>query len=203
MPFQSVPFCVEAVIQMTIDTQPGNNVLGYRKLSGYTQTDVDNLATSLDTFCGSDLIPLLNVASHYDSVLVRGLENIIDFTSSAATSAGVGTAGSHPISNNIAFVVTRRTPLAGRSARGRLYMGGLDDSHLATANSVTTTYANAAVAYVNALDAAAVALGWEAVIISRFSLGAKRLVAIATPGVVNSARNVFIDSMRRRLVRGH
>jgi len=203
MAFQTAPECAEAVIQATFGGKSVNNVLNFWFPGGYTQTDIDALANAVDGVVGTNGLPLYNNDVLYEDTLVRGLTDIVDMTAVDSTSTGAGTAGTGIMPANVSFVVTLRTGFTGRSARGRLYMLPLDAGAFDDINEVSTTYANAAVAFVEAIIAAAALVGWTAVVLSRFSGGVKRTAATHLTITDVVARNRISDSQRHRLPKGH
>lgn len=87
-----------------------------------------------------------------------------------------------------ATVISLRTGRAGRSFRGRLFIGGTPDNVLVN-GLVDATYRNALAEGVESfLDAVATENGCQAVILSYFSAGQPRLSAVATP--INSVLSV-------------
>ena len=203
MSFQSAPNCAEAVLQATIGSQQIANVLNFWKPTGYDQADLDALSNAVDARVGSDYLPLVSSGVSYNQTLVRGLENIIDLQSADGTNAGPGTAAGTGIPANNTFCITLRTGLTGRSARGRFYAWPTVASNYTAPSLLSVTYANALVAFLDAVQVDAFALGWNFVVLSRYSLGAKRTVAIHNNVIANVARNLIGDSQRHRLPRGH
>jgi hypothetical protein len=203
MPFQSVPETVELVIRGDIGGQTIANVIGFRKTGGYVQADLDALAILSDAQVGSDYLPLISSGVNYDSVLVRGLENIIDLSSTENTNAGPGTASGTGIPANNTFCVTLRSLYTGRSARGRFYAWPTIATNYSAPSVLSSTYGNAVVTFLNNLKTGAATAGWSMVIISRFSLGVKRPVGVTTNVTTIAYRNLIGDSQRHRLPRGH
>lgn len=202
MPFIPIPDSVEIVINGSCGGQAIANVVGARR-AGYVQADIDALASAVDSWVATDYLPLVNNAVTYDNVHVRGLQGIIDIESVDGTSTGPGTASGTGMPANASFVITLRTGHTGRSARGRFYMWPYSSAHLQTTQTVTTTYANAAAAAVTSLLTTIAGAGFIPVIISRRTLNAPRLVGLTTNIISATARNVDVDSMRHRLLRGH
>lgn len=203
MPFQSVPNCAEAVIKATVDGVNVFNVLNFWFPSGYGQSDIDNLASAVDDIWGTNILPHLHTSYLYAGTFVRGLANIVDLQGQDLTNAGAGAEGGDSFPNNVAFVLTLYTGHTGRSARGRMYIGGIPASKTATQNTLDATYAGILVTDMLGMITAALAVGWQMTVVSRQSLGAVRPVGINT--VVSSivARNLVLDSQRRRLPTGH
>lgn len=203
MPFQSAPDCAEAVIHALANTQPIVNRLNFKFASGYTQTDIDNLAAAVDAAMASHYLPICSSSVAYSHVHVRGLTNIIDLESDNATSAGSGSAGASSVAANVTLCVTLHTGFTGRSARGRFYGFPTVDGSLTSILAFTGAYVTALEDVVAAIFANASAANWTPVVLSRFSGGVKRTTAVATTITNATARNALIDSQRGRLAAGH
>lgn len=203
MAFQSAPNMAEAVIQGSMGGKAVYNILNFQKPGGYDETDILALATLVDLWWGTDLVPLLNVGYAYVQTLARGLENLNDYEATVSDTAGSGTVTGGPAGNNAALCLTHRSGLTGRSARGRTYIGGIPASVMLSATTVTTTFVNDIVnAFDNILSVASAA-GWVFSVLSRYSGGAPRTTAVHFPIVSIEARNNEIDSQRGRLLTGH
>jgi len=204
MAFQSVPGCAEAVIRFTSDGKEMVNVLGFRSISGsYTLADLQNLATAIDDAVATYYLPLVSNAVDYVLTEARGLEFEADQVATENTGAGPGTAGGNDLPSNVSLCITHRTGYTGRSARGRTYLVPTDISNLTSPKQFTLTYADDAVAMMNAIQTAAFSFSWAFCIISRFSAGVKRTEGIFTLVTSNVHRNRLIDSQRGRLANSH
>lgn len=203
MPFQPAPDCAEAVIQGEIAGVNLANVLNFKFPGGYSQADIDNLAAAIDNSVGANYLPILAAAVTYNNTLVRGLANIIDFTASNSVSTGTGGVAGATNPNNVSLVCTIRTGLTGRSARGRFYAMPMSSASLSATNTFSATITSGLEAFLADILAVTSAIGWQFSVLSRFSGGARRASAIATPVTVSVCRNGLVDSQRHRLPRGH
>jgi hypothetical protein len=130
MPFHAIPLTVKFVIEGQADGQDVINVLHY-KYVGAAPT-----AVALDAFITSWKTAHLAqwLACHSSGYLILGFEctDIASAAGARATQAlstgNVGTVGSPLLPNNVALAVSWRTGLAGRTNRGRTFMGGLPAS---------------------------------------------------------------------------
>lgn len=117
--------------------------------------------------------------------------------SSGLPHAGTNTGQALP--NNVAFCISLRTGLTGRSARGRWYQGGLTEDQV-TGNDLT---AGAVTSYVAALDnllSAISAAGGQAAIVSYFANGVLRPGGpVYFPITDALAVDSTVDSQRGRL----
>jgi hypothetical protein len=203
MAFQSCPFIVEAVVLGTIGAKTVANVLHFQRLSGYNQEQVDTLADSIGGTIGALYPGLIHAGVTVVSVQVRGLQDIIDLTSTSAIAAGTGTLTGESMPSNQSLAVKFTTGKTGRSARGRVYMFPTSTDSYAGVNELDAGYTNAAISlWTNVFDDARTD-GWTPVVLSRFSANAKRLLGIGTEITGISLTNSTNDSQRGRLPKGH
>lgn len=201
MAFQSVPQCAEAVVEGTVNGVAVVNVLTFAILSSsYTQADIDDLASAVDAWFATEVLPNLSNQCTYNNTHVRGLENVNDFEADDATGAGAGGTAANLLPGQVTFAVKYTTGLTGRSARGRSYIWGLPVTILGTNENMMATGAAQAFAdlfaeiptYVNAE-------GWNHVVVSRFTGGAQRPSGIYFPITGYGFTDERVDTQRRRL----
>jgi len=110
-----------------------------------------------------------------------------------------GTSAVDPLPFNCAHCVSFRTANRGRSGRGRNYVMGLSDSE-AAASAIQTTRLNLDVnAYAALVGAGTFVAGLQFCVVSRYSGGAPRSVALIQPITSVLSVDATIDSQRRRL----
>lgn len=198
MAFQSVPQTAEAVVRYT-----NNGVISSLTFYGlyptaYDQTAIDDLAAAVDGWAGTDLRSILAQETAYTTTSVRGLENAVDFFSVNATGAGIGSTTGEQLPGLVAFAVKRITGLAGRSARGRVFLPVPQNDLGSDENQVAGARVTAYVAALNVLRADMLLAGWTEVVVSRYTLGAARPVGVTYPVTNYLATDTFIDTQRRR-----
>lgn len=110
----------------------------------------------------------------------------------------VGTGGTATLPNSVSLVVSFRTEGRGRSSRGRNYLFGLTEG-VVTGNTVSDTYANAALAFFDDWAAALGAGELAQVVVSRRTDGADRVTALVQPVTARVYTDQWIDAQRRRL----
>lgn len=114
------------------------------------------------------------------------------------TSTKVGGGGTDTLPNNAAVVVSLRTPFRGRSYRGRAYMGGLANTTLETATTISSAFATQLLGYFDDLMTTIHAYGYDVAVASKQHNG-----AVTNPAVVNLVTDLVVDtlfdSQRRRL----
>jgi len=121
-------------------------------------------------------------------------------TATSTNTPQTGYSASHALPNEVALCVTERTGLAGRSQRGRLYLGGiplnatdgvdlnrLESAHIGTANSAAASFL-----------AAMISDDVTPVVTSYFHDKAPRALAQNTE-IVSMFVNGRLDSQRRRM----
>lgn len=109
-----------------------------------------------------------------------------------------GNVGGFALPNEVSYCISLRSANRGRSARGRWYMLGLADGQLADTNNVTSAYATAAAASLQAL-VTAINASWQAVIVSYRSAGVPRPGGPVYFPIVNAVTvDTVLDSMRKR-----
>ncbi len=79
----------------------------------------------------------------------------------------VGTATGDALPRGTALCVTLRTARAGRSYRGRTYLGGFGEGDNDTDASASSTLVTLGVAFLTAVQAAMAASGWQMAVLSR------------------------------------
>jgi len=120
-------------------------------------------------------------------------------SSSNADNAGAGTDSDDALPNSVSLCLTVRTAFTGRSARGRIFAMAPTVVQAPVPNFVTTGYRDAIVAAYEACRTRITSLGYQMVVVSRFSGGAPRAVGITFPVTSIVARNLRLDSQRGRM----
>jgi hypothetical protein len=201
MAFQSVPECAVAAIQTVCNGAPIYNILNFRATSGsYNQTAIENLALAVASWYLGEMLPLLNPALTALQVVVRGLENENDFQATQTMGSAAGGGSGNPVPNNVAYVIKFLSGLTGRSARGRMYVGGFGVGALDTNERfITSTYRTALIDAIEELPNAVGAVNWQHVVVSRQSGGVKRPTGVWFPVTTYTTTDLRLDTMRRRI----
>jgi len=199
MPFQSVPDVAEAVVRFTVNTQPCTMTFYGELTGGYTQSDIDNLATLMDAWATAEFLPVVSSTLIYTGVNVKGLELLNDLQAFDATGTGAGAVGEAPMPNALAIAVTRRSALSGRSARGRVFWPLRVGMIAADENFILGAAATQVEDALNEISPAMIADNWVEVIVSRFSGGAARTTGVTFPIVSYGVHDFEIDTQRRRM----
>lgn len=164
---------------------------------------LNTLAAQIDITPASGLLADLSNQLSYVRTDVRGLDLENDLTATANANAGVGGVASYCTPPNVAFAVSKKSGLTGRSARGRVYLAGfpVNGAYLFSSSShqLTVAAAEAYRIHVDGFRNVINLLGvWDAVIVSRFNNGAKRTVAVTFPWTATTIHDRYLDTQRKR-----
>lgn len=199
MPYQRVPFTVQAEVRYVAGTIPFVNTLYFQKPGGYSETDVAEIADYVDVWASSGVIQLLSNTVSYTYTTVRGLDAENDFLVVADANGPVtGGSISPRLPMNVAICVSLRTGLTGRSARGRNYIGGLPEAEVSL-DTISSNLQNLIVTEYNALRTGAALIGWTQVVVSRYANGVKRATAVVFPTTAPLLADARVDTQRKRL----
>lgn len=201
MAFIPVPLTAQFNIRGTVNDVPMENVVAFRRLGG-TPWDATALVTAISSIIpawAANVTLELSTGYHALTVYARDLS-----TEAGAVAEGTfdpGTAGTvsgdaHP--GNVAVCITHRTGLAGRSYRGRTYIGGIPEV-MTVQNDITTAFQGDLLAAWNAFIGEMTSSGYEFVVVSRYNNNAPRVTGVATPVISSVIRDTLVDSQRRRL----
>lgn len=208
MPFVPVPGTAQVEAIYLLDGQICENVNYYFKDSAVTATDLATLLAAHNNAIQDHLLGALDGACSLERVVGRMIDTAdgivgIDVTGLPAT----GTSGDEPEPNNVTACVSLRTGRAGRSFRGRNYIVGLPDA-ATTGNTLTPTFRSIVLGYYDQLLALQADIGWQLVVVSRFSgftivdgkkVPTPRVEGIATAVTAAIFVDNTVDSQRRRL----
>lgn len=200
MAFQSVPETAEVV---TIYTQNDESIqMGFHAQfdGGYSQGDIDALADNVDARVATSFLPIQTADCEYVRTEARGLENVDDFFQQNFGAAGPGEIVSEGFPNMVTIAVQRNAGLTGRSSRGRVFWIGLSQVNMEDdENFITAATGTGIVAAVNSMAVTLGLSGWEPVIVSRFTLGAKREVGVTFPWINTLLVDLRVDTQKGRL----
>lgn len=152
-----------------VGTEGAVNVLGAQVTGGVTfnQALADAIGQTIKGAFTAQLGALMATSTHLVHVGVRDLRtpNQPEFLDSGATVAGTGTGDPMPAS--VAICVTLRTPKAGKSFRGRVYLSGWTEAEN-DANGQAAAAANtAAASFMNVIATGIPTSGLNLAVLSR------------------------------------
>ena len=201
MPFQPATEIAEVEIRMVLQGVPVENVLHFVSLTGfpYDAGTIQNLAQSALANWTTHVLPVQSTALSLNSVLAKDLSAEIAPMFEAFPLVPVtGSLTGPALPNQSALVLTKRSGLTGRSARGRLYHCGFTEDQIG-GNFVLDAYADAVN---NAYADFVQAMGdddHQMVILSRWQDGVLRPDGQAFNMISIGLRNNRVDSQRRRM----
>jgi hypothetical protein len=200
MAFQPAPRVAEVRINQRLHQQEVQNTLYFGGSVDWTAQSLEVLAGEIITWVGTQLyVPLSNELT-LASVECRDLttENA-PFFIGTPTVPVAGDVQLPALPGNCAFVISFRSGLTGRSARGRNYVAGIPEAQ-AAGNSVSQTLvADPLVAAYEALPGIAQQFGAVHVILSRQTANQQRPTAFGFVVTSYIYTDLFIDSQRGRL----
>jgi hypothetical protein len=174
------------------------NVFYLRKSSPIVSVDLTNVAASLKAWWNTYMKPGVPQALVFVGVKLRDMTTETGLQlDSPVVPPNVGAVVAQALPNNVAFVVSFRTGLTGRSTRGRVYNPGITEADTDLNNVTLAAAAAFSTAWLN-LNPAVVALNFVHVIASFYTGGLPRLGALTTP-VISYVSNTRVDTQRRRL----
>lgn len=199
MAFIPVPDTAEVRVEQRLFGQEVNNILHFARVGGWNAASLSQLATLVFGVWGNQVLPALSQDLTLETVNARdiSLQDGVQQQSPAGP-AVPGGINSPSLPGNVAFCITHRTGLVGRSRRGRTYVAGLAEQDV-TGNVLASGRANQIEAAFNALRATSNAQGFFFCVVSRYTANQPRVAGVTTPVTTSVARDQTVDSQRGRL----
>jgi hypothetical protein len=200
MPFIPTPLGLEVTIQQHVNSKDVVNVLHFAQASLLSEAGVVDLAASVADLFVSDVQPHMSGSWQFTGVKVRQLNDNDGIQIVNTPEAPITGARATDIApNNVALVLTKRTAAAGRSARGRIYIVGVELAP-SPSNLALSSWADAIViAWQAFLADVATANNIVHSVLSLHHNGVARTEGELFPVTSVSLRNKRVDSQRRRL----
>lgn len=162
-----------------------------------TSTDLANASAVAASWWSTNLRPLIQ----NNTVLRQTRATDISVEGGGQSIATVGTAGTNGgilVPLNAALVVSLRTAKRGRSYRGRIYLGGLEQTDLVSETDVAGAYVTSVLAAIAALQSQLDTNSFDLVVASK-----QHNKVVTNPAetneVIAATCDSHIDSQRRRL----
>lgn len=201
MAFQPVVRTAEAVVRFTANSVGCTMTFyGFFEAGNYNQGNLEDLASLMDAWADTNLVPRLSDEATYDGVNVRGLQNENDWEVFNNDNAAAGAVAFPAMPNSVCLAVKRSSAFTGRSARGRVYFplhSGMIDA--ANENLVDVTPVGNIVTALDAVRAGMDFYGWSESIVSRYANGVKRAAGVGFYVTGYSVVDRRVDTQRRRL----
>jgi len=182
------------------------NVLGGIVAGGYIndQTHANALDAAIKGHYTTSGLKALHAGTSV--LLAAGIRDVraanqVEYVGTNASVAGTG--GGDPLPNQVAAVVTLRTGSAGKSFRGRTYIGGANEAQNDAAGRIVAAYNTACVAFVTGVQSDMGAEGISLAVLSRPRFSAITPFPMTYPGTITLvtaivARDTEWDTQRRR-----
>jgi len=200
MPTVPTPNTACVHVRGTNDGQQTENTFFYELAGAVTQAALDALVVAISNAVVSEWIPLMPPGWSGRQIYAEDLTSGSGLQAFDNTIFGMpGEFDSDTLPNNDTLSIARKSALAGRSFRGRIYWQAMSSGYLVSQNRVASSAAISILNAIAALDEAAVLLDWTPVIVSLFSLGAPRAAGVTTPITAWQVVDTILDSRRRRL----
>lgn len=201
MAFQRVPNTAEIDVMYQQNVETVQNTFYARFGGAYSQANLDALAAAIDATVAAQWLPLQTLDCSFLNVEVKGLNAENDFVAATPLLSRPGLDVGEGLPNNVTVAVKKSSAFTGRSARGRTYWIGAPANKLDGIENffgpLYMTSVGLAVDFVRA--AINGAFNWQAVLVSRFTGGAKRPEGVTFDWLTSGAVNNAVDSQRGRL----
>jgi len=166
----------------------------------FSESDQDALADTVDTRFGAPMKTIMSNECAYEVTTCYDMRTSTGRVVQNADGAGTGTQTDDSLPLMSAMVVTLRTAERGRSARGRLYIGGLGEANF-DGGQYSLAAKNAVLGNLSVLKSYALDLGWTWVVASRQQDGVPLTAMVGRPITSQEMRNYRPGSQRRRVDR--
>lgn len=203
MPFQRVPNTLELQVRATVAAIPVMNSFYFTTSVTPTQEDCETLVALAADWWTSDWQPAMSGDYVMREMYARSLDSEIAPQATDDSMAGEFGALGSAQANNVSLAVARRSGFTGRASRGRIFIAGVPENQVDALNGVNGTYAALITDALDALTAAASVENMVAAIIHRVSAGVPLTTAVVFTLVEWAVVNLFVDSQRNRLPKGH
>jgi len=199
MTFIPTPSGIEVVINQTYFNEPVVNVLNVDGPSTINLSALEQVALIVTSWWLTSLAPNLSNAMALVDVTCRDI-SVVDgaIWVESPTGDATGEQTSPGLPASVALCITHRTARSGRSDRGRTYVCGMVEQ-LVTGNLVDNTLAQNIAGNFTALRTALVAEGLVLAVKSLSNNLLPRVAGVLTPITSSVARDLRVDSQRRRL----
>lgn len=164
-----VPAGAEVTLYFTINGNLAINRLG-ALITGtpvFNQALADVLGSGIKSTWTTNLGGLCATTTALVRIGVRDLrnDNLPEFRDTGASVAGVGVG--EPLPGSVAFVLTLRTAVTGKSGRGRIYLGGFTEAQNGPNGTALGAVQTGAINFVNGVDTNLQGSGLKLAVVTR------------------------------------
>lgn len=197
MAFIPTPNAARVAITTVSNLHPMVNTLWFRKTTPYTASDLGQLVSEIESWWGTQVMPLLCSQTGFTQVYALDASSESGPVATLVVSPVVfGGEADTPMTLNSAMTVTFQTAKRGRSARGRVYLGGWGED-AATAATFAAGFLTDVVSAFENLPSYLTVSESVHVVASHYTDGAPRVTGVTEP-VINYRANSTVYSQRNR-----
>lgn len=193
-----VPDTIGLEIRGTLNGQDVENTFYYRYIAVPDESELQTLVNTVGEYWEEEALAVLPNQWVGREVYARDLAAPITVQASDSSISGLNGSGAGqtmPGFNTLA--IARRSGLTGRSARGRIFWMGLDETWV-NGNSITAGVADLMVDVIENMDDLVVTLGFTPVIVSRVQSGVTLTVPLTYPITQWLVTDYNVDTRRSR-----
>jgi len=200
MPFQPVGNGAEVVIKGQNQGEECVTTFGALGIVNWTGTMLENFVADVATAWQTYILPILPTSYTAFEVVGTGLRTASDFTFTYSYGGGAaGTRTGNPMPNNVSLAIARKSNLAGRSNRGRIFWPGFCENDV-LGNAIVGTFASTILSALGNFTTDAETSGNFALgVITRYSNNVLRNPAVVIITPTWAIVDATVDSQRRRL----
>lgn len=199
MAFQPAPGIALVEMRGVLHGQRVENTLHFRAAGTISQESLQLLVNAIGDLVGDEeYLAYWPNEFQWTEIYARDLTTAIGAQATDATVAGLTGAAGAGMPGNVTLAITLRTGLTGRSARGRVYWMGITEGSV-VGNAINPAVAAGFVDVLEDIRAAALAVGWELVVLSRQQAGVVLASAIGYDVTTIGVSDLNTDSQRGRL----
>lgn len=199
MAFVPVINGAKVTIEGTQYSQPIINTFYFTHPTGWDEGELQALVDVIDPLWETFVQTYVASTYNYVRTYARDMRAAVGVQAVQDDGARAGGVSSAYVPSNVALAVARLSGFVGRSARGRIFLAGIPDTQIGNGSLVSSTFANAAIAALDAIDAAAAGVDWTEVIASFVQGGVPLTTAVVYTVASWAVKDLVSDSMRRRL----
>lgn len=194
-----IPNCALVEFRYDIEAQQCENTLYVTNEAGWSADALTGLASNMRDWWSGSLATMIHPIVKLREVVCSDLHDAAG-AQVAITGGGLaGTLAGTALPANVAFCISFRSGLRGRSFRGRNYVPGMIQENQETPSTLVGAFVDDLIVVYSGLLTAVFPSGQQWVVASRFADGAPRVTGVTTPVASVVATDRVFDSMRTRL----
>jgi hypothetical protein len=200
MAFIPTPNGAKVIMPFNNGVQNWSNTMWFTKPS-FTTSDLEDLVAAVLGCLFNALDATFSNTVQYGPAIAYDMRTqdgeVVVGTESPQGGEGTG----DPLTPSHCCLLTLRTSSRGRSARGRLYVGGWTENNVTARGNFATGVVNGLEAFGDCLLTTVASLGWTWVVRSIQQDGVKFTTAVTRPVTLAEVRSIQPTTQRRRIGR--